>query len=308
MYHRESGAVRHKFLGVDGIRVTGRQPFVQVWQQSGGVQTSLVPGAANVDSVGNPHTGVLPANGNYVELSPMELNGRLAKYGDLYQKYVFRRIRFVYTTVTSSTTNNSIAMAVTSDPSLLTGGDPPASFSEARMITPSCTIPVWVPQCILEYRYDGMDTWFNGFSTSNEFDLTPSLFPMVDDQYRSTSQALFCGFLSATGNVLSQYGLIDIEYEVEFYYPVLSSLSPYQTAMSVDRKSRSHGMLKARLAAIQRKESKKDQKSKVEETPSGSSQSLGAQSVAEPVEVFRPGPDSSLLVSGFESGPPENSR
>jgi len=229
-YYKDHGAVVHPFLGTQGIRIKGRQPFVKVSEVKGNY-FALLPDIATVD---DGVYGTLPphAAGNYVVLTPLEMGGMLERYGQLYQKYVFRNIRFIYSTTTGTNTSVSFAMSVSHDPGVQAFSQPPTSYSAVRMVNPNCNTPIWDPQCVLNYHYKGMDTWFNDYATSNYLNDVDSATQSASDlilkdmMYRNSGQALFAGYLNRIGggsDIL--YGFIDIEYDIEFYYPVFATLT-----------------------------------------------------------------------------------
>jgi hypothetical protein len=211
VWHRESGSVTHPFLGVNGIRVVGRQPLCKILGDGSTVGLMLSTGIANVDD--GVHDGT-PGSGNYVEISPLEMGGRLKHYAYIFQKFVFRKIRYILVPGVATTASGNYAFCVTPDPGLGTQSGPPNNFDEVRMVDGSCCVNRWVPGCSIEYRYRGMDTWFCGFNTSDYMSGTT----LLDDLwYRSTSQGVFCAY-SDIALIASIQGYIDVEYEVEFYY------------------------------------------------------------------------------------------
>lgn len=229
MWHRESGNVRHPFLGVNGIRIVGRQPCVVV-VANGGEAPTLANDLAQVDDLSGDGVGTI-FNGNYVSLNPMELGGRLFQYAVMYSKYVFRKLKFTYFTTSPTSTAGSIAMCVTPIAGPTTISGPPGSMSQVRTMDNSCFTTVWNPSCSVSYAYSGMDTFYTGYSSSNDWKVDGKSFSEdvdADLWYQRTSQGFLAMFGTVNPTVSSvTYGFIDVEYEVEFYYGNTANFNLY---------------------------------------------------------------------------------
>jgi hypothetical protein len=209
-----AGNVWHPQLGTQGIRVVGRQPQCIVNFVSG-TDDCFTPAV-------NTNMDLLTTN--HFELNPMDMGSLLRQYGSMYSRYCIRKMDFVYTSsLGTNTTNSTLAMGIKQDPGISSGfSGPPLTFSDVRTCQDSCTFNTWTPKCVLSYVYKGFDTWYTGYGAdqagigdAEQFDLW----------LRSTSQALFAmfpNFTIATSNL--PVGLLDVLYEVEFFFPVLQGL------------------------------------------------------------------------------------
>jgi len=273
MQHREAGTVRHPFLGTTGIRVIGTQPLCIVRQATSDVKC-LYPDddptiSSTIDS--GSFTGAA-SSGNFVEFDPLELGGILERYGNLYQRFVFRNIRIEFTTnIGTNSSNNGaaeIAFCISNDPGLTGAADPPNTFARVRCTTPSCTTVAWAPKCVLDYRYSGQETWFCQYSTSQP--ITAGAGSNAADNaardllYRNTSQAVLSCYLSwgISAPAPLTLGRFQLHYDVEFYGPVYSNISAYSDTLAL-KKSKPGFLRRLRPAMMSEQEEKKERKTKV---------------------------------------------
>lgn len=208
-----SGNVWHPQLGTQGIRVIGRQPQATVTTTTGTNHMFNSAGSTNMDFIDD----------NHFELNPLDLGSLLRQYATMYAKYCIRKIDFVYTSsLGTNTSNSTLAMGIKQDGGTSTLYSPaPATFGDVRSCEDSCTFNSWTPKCVLSYVYKGFDTWYTGYGASNDA-IGDSM--QADLWLRSTCQALFSmypNFPSASSTLA--FGLLDIIYEVEFFFPVLQS-------------------------------------------------------------------------------------
>jgi len=180
-------------------------------------------------------------SGNYLEMNPMDLGGMLQRYGNLYQKFVFRNIRVVFTTRLGTNTNatnyeGEIAMGFSQDPGLGVASDPPNSFDDVRYLPDGITTVLWAPRAVVNYSYRGMETYFCQFVSSQYSSYTSEADKSaVDSMYRLASQCLFTGFWDVTPTASVLVGRLDLEYDIEFYSPNFGSIGLYTSGSLVRR-------------------------------------------------------------------------
>jgi hypothetical protein len=221
-----AGNVWHPQLGTQGIRVVGRQPQCIVNYVINTSRAFTPASNLNMEFIDN----------NHFELNPLDLGSLLRNYATMYAKYCIRKMDFIYTSsLGTNTTNSSLAMGIKQDGGTSSLYSPaPASFTEVRTCENSCTFNAWSPKCVLSYVYKGFDTWYTGYGAAND---SVADAQQADLWLRSTCQALFSmfpNFATASGDL--PVGLLDIIYEVEFFYPVLQSLG-YGVGLSKDERA-----------------------------------------------------------------------
>lgn len=184
--------------------VTGRQPFAVVTGISG--EEDMFQFSATLATTKGP---------NIIPMNPMLFRGRLATIASNYERFVFRRIRFIYSTnQPNNVTGNSLVLGVHSDGEF--DADAPFNASELRQVTPSITFPIYAPTAIVDYKYDGESLYYVSPINAN------ATFPSDE---RLCNQGLFCGYwvaISFVGTTGTLGGYIDIEYECEVYNPTFS--------------------------------------------------------------------------------------
>jgi len=190
----QAGAVKHKYLGIDGISLVGCQPLTDITTTAG--NTNLFT------------TGTLSDTGaNSIGFNPDTLNGPLAAQANLHQKYVFRDILIEYVSAVATTQAGAFSLSFSTDGS---GVNIPTNFSTNRQTVPSAVIPFRTDRAYLHYHYDGLDTWFteaDNASTAGS---------------RWTAQGALYGFPSVTSLGAISQGYTNLWYVIELYQPVNS--------------------------------------------------------------------------------------
>jgi hypothetical protein len=233
--------------GIAGVRINGRQPFAVVKGDST-FTTNVFESPASA-----PNAAVL--SGNAIAVNPVTFRGRLASIASTYERFVFRRIRFIYSTNQPlNVSGNSMTLGIHSDGTF--DGDAPVNAAELRQGVPSLTFPIFAPTATIDYRYDGTGLYYVSA-------IQPS------DQ-RFYNQCLFMGFWvnsTFTGST-ALGGYIDIEYEVELYNPTFSQSLSLSSVPGVaeaatylreyERKERRKAQAQILLGSAECKEERKD--------------------------------------------------
>jgi hypothetical protein len=177
-------------MGDNGIRVVG---------------TDLFPWRVNSDGV-DAHKvwndGVNP-NGDNVYLEPSSVSPRLTQFMQMYTYYAFRRIRFVYTPVVGTNTGGAIALSISSD---INSTQPTTTMQKVLQNQHSVITEVWRPAAV-EITHTGTKV-FTPYTSENY---------SSQDRYQFEADGCFSSVLAA-----ATYGMIFIEYEVDFYSPVFT--------------------------------------------------------------------------------------
>jgi hypothetical protein len=190
--------VDHPTLGIAGVKTRGSQPFARI------APVSLGPGKTFFRTTGG--TAEL-FNGNIIPLNPISMGGPLSVKAALYQKFVFRKLRFLFTTVQTTTFVGMCALAI--EPDL--GAPITASFSTAREVVPNVTFPYRIPQACLNWAYNGPDTCF----------MKPADFAATAADLRQSYQGFLVGQDSEAVDAIGETtGFLDVEYEIDFFDPV----------------------------------------------------------------------------------------
>jgi hypothetical protein len=190
---RETGAVKHPFLGVDGLSLVGCQPLTDINTDG---TTSGVFTANSLATI---------ASSNLIFISPDIFNGPLAAQANLHQQYVFRDVLIEYVSNVATTQAGSLAMAIVTDGSAAGAS---GSFSTTRQNVPSMVCPFRTDRAYLHYHYDGLNTWYTlTDSTSNA-------------SKRLTNQGTIIGYPSASSLGAISQGFTNLWYVVELYQPV----------------------------------------------------------------------------------------
>jgi len=188
-------SVRHPYLGIDGISITGCQPFANVVTTASDSQLWTGTALATTSSV------------NIIALSTDELNGPEAAIANLHQKYVFRDILIEYVSAVATSQSGAFALAFVNDGSGLAA---PSSFATAREVVPNVVIPFRHDRGFLHYHYDGYDTWYTLLDSATSAGT------------RQTRQGLFIGFPSASSIGAVAQGFLNVWYVLELYQPISS--------------------------------------------------------------------------------------
>lgn len=201
-YHRQSGNVRHAALGLNGVKIVGCQPYLAVHLVNLTEDFFVTDGAELYDA-------------NTQLINPILLGGPLAARAVTFDRYVFRKIRLIYTTSVSAATVGQMAVCITRDPNPDT--DIPTTFSEIRMTQPSLAAPRWYPYWVLEYDYDGNELYFVSKSASST----------VAANIRQTCQCATVGYHNVASTSSSNIGYLMIEYEIDFFNPTFVQANLY---------------------------------------------------------------------------------
>lgn len=199
MYSRESGSVRHKTYGYNGIRLEGRQPFLKVYSDTLGGDAFFSSDLAQT------------YNSNTFLMNPLWFRGPLAYKAVSYEYYVFRRVCLEWTGNQSTGSVGQFAMCVSQDGNI--GGDIPDTFSKIRQVTPALSGPKWIPYMDLEFKYDGpkifnVDIQATDTIAANMRDENQGVIYGRHDTYQAAS---------AAGIVWSY---MNVSYEIELYSPI----------------------------------------------------------------------------------------
>lgn len=251
--------VSHPTLGFRGVRMRVQQPYldlVEPFATSGG-QVSFL---AFSNSVASQDGAIPPIFGNargYSSfswaLNPVLLGGALAQKAVLYDRYVFRRITFEFTTTTTTTQLGSITMGIENDVARIAADD----FSSLRMVVPSVTFPARIPQARLNFVYDGPELYY----TLDRAPSGPGSFAQSRQQIQSVFSAGFSGGAPPVLNGNNTLGFLMAYIDIEFYDPIPpivllpaqeSLLSGLRNSLHQRRIARKAPSVVAHAAAVER--------------------------------------------------------
>jgi len=198
------GKVTSQYAGrsAAGIKVRGQQPFVRI----------QVPSDYGKVLASDVATTSLDGLDNIVPITPVALQGPLAVQASNYQMYVFRRLRFTYTTIASSTQTSAFAICYVREPVLADSGadNIPIDFAGARETIPSAEISYRSECATLEVTYDGQQLFYvDSVGTTSE-----AVRQAVQGQIRAYSSNLSTGVT---------VGYIMLEYELDLFFPTINS-------------------------------------------------------------------------------------
>jgi hypothetical protein len=180
-----------------GIRVEGRQQLCLV---------STTASNSNLFA-----SGVATVGANNISLSPYYLNDRIAQFSAMYQRYVFRRLRFSYITRVGTTQVGSMVLSYNSDSGALTAStDVVPTYSTCQDIQPCVVFPFRKERECLDMVYNGERTWMVAYDVNA--DATP-------ESLRQCIQGLLQGFPDVTSIGVINMGEIFIDYEIDLYGP-----------------------------------------------------------------------------------------
>jgi hypothetical protein len=196
----KGGGVTHREWG-GATRIKGRQELCLV---------STTASNSNLLVSGNA-TGTA----NSIGLLPYSLGDRVAYIAAVFQRYAFRKLRFIYVTRVATTQVGCFAMAYITD-----GGNPylasgDGSYSSIQSIDPCRIVPFRKEYDCLEMSYTGERTWFTDPGNAT-----------VEGE-RQTYQGTLWAYPDAPSIGAVNQGELYIEFELDLYVPsmVISTIS-----------------------------------------------------------------------------------
>lgn len=194
--------VTHATLGLSGTRVVGSQPLTTVMSSA----STFFGGSGSS----------FQTDSSTIPINPITLGAALGVQAQLYDRFVFRRLRFVFTTYVTTNTVGVGAFCYENDANNDVVGSVIGSggFRLARQVIPNVTFPFRIPKAELDVVYDGPDLFYcnNSAGGGNA--------PATGAEERQMWQGLFKGFDANPPTAGVLYGFIDLEYEIEFYDPI----------------------------------------------------------------------------------------
>jgi len=194
-------AVSHRHLGINGVKLTGRQPFATiypVWAPAPPIEALnyFRPATSTADLIDTFH----------IAINPLAWNGALAQKAAEYERFVFRRISIIGTAVQGTSFVGVGVLCIENDPVNLI----PPEFQTLAMVDPVVRWPYRVPQMRLNWGYEGPELYY--CCDVGEANLAVQ---------RQIWQGVISGADSGanpTADATTTY--LDIEYEIELYDPV----------------------------------------------------------------------------------------
>jgi len=206
--------IQHSSLGIAGVRMRGSQPFTTL-------ESSVTPSPSSWTFFNSGGREAYVLDPFTIPINPVNLGGPLGVQALLYDRYVFRQMKFTFTTQQTTTylglgtfcyqvdANNDVVGSVGSG----------EGFSLARMVIPNVTFPWRIPKAELDVIYEGPELYYCG-----PIDGSGHTAPTSDAGERQTYQGIFKGFDAAPPDTTSQpsafLGVMDVEYVVDFYDPI----------------------------------------------------------------------------------------
>jgi len=196
-FNIRSGITKNHSEYGPGIRVVGRQQLCLV---------STTNANSNLFA-----SGISTVGANNVPIAPNYLNDRIANFSALYQRYVFRKLRFTYITRVGTTQVGSMVLSYNSDSgALVASSEVTPSYSTCQDIQPCVIFPFRKEVESLDMIYDGERTWMVAFDTNAN---------ATAESYRQCIQGLLLGFPDITSIGNTNMGEIFVDYEIDLYGP-----------------------------------------------------------------------------------------
>jgi hypothetical protein len=179
---------------VEGIRVEGHQVLCTLTAANAisGLLVAITGGAT-----------VRAADA--IDLSPDNMNARLAGIANWFEKYKFRKLRVYYVPRVAATEVGQAVWAIDRDAS---ASATPGFVANGNLAT-SCLFQLRTP-CDLELNDPSDMIYYNKFSNATSADA------------RTTTQAVLRCNRDETTAITTLFGTVMVEYVVDFYYPTAS--------------------------------------------------------------------------------------
>jgi hypothetical protein len=196
----KGGGITHREWG-GATRIRGRQEMCLISTSSSG-SSLLVDGNATVYP-------------NCANIQPFWLGDRLAYIASVFQRYAFRKLRFIFVTRVATTQVGSFAMAYITDggnPFLSGGG---GSYTEIQSIDPCKIVPFRKEYDCLDVSYSGERTWYTDPGNTT-----------IEGE-RQTYQGNLWVYPDVPNIGTVNQGELYLEYELDLYVPslVITSIS-----------------------------------------------------------------------------------
>jgi hypothetical protein len=180
-----------------GIRVEGRQQLCLV--TTTGSNSNLFA------------SGISTVAANAIYLAPYQMNDRIAQFAAMYQRYVFRRLRFSYVTRVGTTQVGSMVLSYNSDAGSFYASTAVApTYSTCQDIQPCVVFPFRKERECLDMEYNGERTWM----VANDVNANATV-----ESVRQCVQGLLQGYPDITSIGAINMGEIFIDYEIDLYGP-----------------------------------------------------------------------------------------
>jgi hypothetical protein len=189
-----STKIRHARLGMDGERISFRQPL-----------TDMSLAAGTNQAFGNSGTLATVTSAQWICLSPDILNGPVAAKATWYNRYRFSHITIHYRSACATSMALAASVGIVDGfPSVV-----PANFSNVRLCEPSVVFPLWQDNVTISHSFRTDELYYTLYDATNLATI------------RQTVQAVIVAFVSsAAGAVTGTHGYFDISGELELYDPV----------------------------------------------------------------------------------------
>jgi hypothetical protein len=202
--------IRHPVLGNAGIRIHGSQPF-------SAIQSSVTTAPVTWTFFDSGTRGATTSDPFTIPVNPLDFGGPLGVQALLYDRYVFRQLKFVFTT--QQTTNylglGTFCYEADANNDVVGSVGSGEGFVLARMVTPNVTFPWRIPKAELDVLYEGPELYYCG---------PTGVDPSSGAEERQKYQGLFKGFDASpplVGVSPSAFlGVLDVEYVIDFYDPI----------------------------------------------------------------------------------------
>lgn len=192
-YVNQLGMVRHNSLGLEGVRLRGRQQYCKLLANTSDttiLQTST-PAATS---------------GNTASLAPIHVGSTLKTKAVTYQRYCFRHITLRYVNINGLTFPGAFTWGLQFDPD---SSQAPNAFESVAEMQKSSIFAKATPSQTLSIDYTGDYVWFNSAELANDLAET-----------RQNEQLQFAMWPNANGVAPLSQGYIEMEYVIDLFEPV----------------------------------------------------------------------------------------
>jgi hypothetical protein len=193
-----AGPVEHPSLGVSGVRYHFVQPFCIIRPNNPGTGPEFFAGSPPLASILDP---------NHIALNPLQFGGPVAVESALHAKFVFRGLKFVYTTQVATTQEGQFSFNIEED-----FGRQVTDFNTSLMSVPSLNAPYRIPKAELDYMYDGPELFYVQAVTGGNTGTIA--------EARQCWQGFFEGWAADVVATSFTAGRVTVEGIIDFYEPI----------------------------------------------------------------------------------------
>jgi hypothetical protein len=193
-----AGPVEHPTLGVSGVRYHFIQPLCVIRPGNEASGPTFFAGSPPL---------AVPLDPNHIAINPLIFGGSVGIESALHAKYVFRGLKFVYTTQTATTQEGQFSFNIEED-----FGRQVNDFNTSLMSVPSLNAPYRIPKAELDYIYDGPELFYVNAVTGGNTGSTVEARQVWQGFFEGWPADVIAGSFTA--------GRVTVEGIVDFYEPI----------------------------------------------------------------------------------------